>query len=121
MDYLKKYKSFLYSYYLSAGVRITIGVVLPALVLSFFDMLQIGTAISVGALCVSVTDNPGPIHHRRNGMLVCLLLLIAVATLTSLASTSVIWLGILIVIFCFIFSMIGVYGSRAISIGVAAL
>jgi uncharacterized membrane protein (TIGR01666 family) len=121
MDYLKKYKSFLYSYYLSAGVRITIGVVLPALVLSYFDMLQIGTAISVGALCVSVTDNPGPIHHRRNGMLVCLLLLIVVATLTSLASTSVIWLGILIVVFCFIFSMIGVYGSRAISIGVAAL
>lgn len=121
MDYLKKYKSFLYSYYLSAGVRITIGVVLPALVLSFFDMLQIGAAISVGALCVSVTDNPGPIHHRRNGMLVCLLLLIVVATLTSLASASVIWLGILIVVFCFIFSMIGVYGSRAISIGVAAL
>ena len=54
MDYLKKYKSFLYSYYLSAGVRITIGVVLPALALSFFDMLQIGTAISLGALCFGV-------------------------------------------------------------------
>jgi uncharacterized membrane protein (TIGR01666 family) len=121
MDYLKKYKSFLYSYYLSTGVRITIGVVLPALVLSFFDMLQIGTALSLGALCISVTDNPGPIHHRRNGMLVCVLLLIVVATLTSLAAASTIWLGVLIVVFCFVFSMIGVYGSRAISIGVAAL
>lgn len=121
MDYLKKYKSFLYSYYLSTGVRITVGIVLPALVLSFFDMLQIGTAISLGALCVSATDNPGPIHHRRNGMLFCLLLLIVVATLTSLAAFSTILLGILIVVFCFLFSMIGVYGSRAISIGVAAL
>jgi uncharacterized membrane protein (TIGR01666 family) len=84
-------------------------------------MLQVGTAISLGAMCVSATDNPGPIHHRRNGMLVCLLLLVAVSTLTSLASSFPLLLGILIVVFCFVFSMIGVYGSRTISIGVAAL
>jgi Predicted membrane protein len=121
MDYFKKYKSFLYSYYLSAGVRITIGVVMPAVILSFFNLLEVGTAMSLGALCVSATDNPGPIHHRRNGMLVCLLLLVVVSILTSLAAPFPVLLGILIVVFCFVFSMIGVYGSRAISIGVAAL
>ena len=121
MDYLKKYKSFLYSYYLSSGVRITAGVVLPALVFSYFNMLSEGVAISLGAMCVSGTDNPGPIHHRRNGMLICLLFLVVVAILTSLAAAHAVLLGILIAVFCFIFSMIGVYGSRAISIGVSAL
>jgi uncharacterized membrane protein (TIGR01666 family) len=121
MDYLKKYKSFLYSYYLSSGVRITVGVVLPALIFSYFDMLSQGVAISLGAMCVSGTDNPGPIHHRRNGMLICLLFLVAVATLTSLTAAFPVLLGILIAVFCFVFSMIGVYGSRAISIGVSAL
>src|SRR5687767_8902020 len=121
MDYLKKYKSFLYSYYLSSGVRITAGVVLPAVIFSYFDMLSQGVAISLGAMCVSGTDNPGPIHHRRNGMLICLLFLVAVAILTSLTAAFPVLLGILITVFCFIFSMIGVYGSRAISIGVSAL
>src|SRR5581483_1109624 len=121
MDYLKKYKSFLYSYYLRSGVRLTVGIVLPALLFSYFNMLSQGVAISRRAMCVSGTDNPGPIHHRRNGMVVCLLLIAVVAALTSLAASHVIWLGILIAVFCFIFSMMGVYGSRAISIGVSAL
>src|ERR1044072_3191675 len=121
MDYLKKYKSFLYSYYLSSGVRITVGVVLPALIFSCLDMLSQGVAISLGSMCVSGTDNPGPIHHRRNGMLICLLLLVVVAILTSLSAAVPVLLGILITVCCFVFSMIGVYGSRAISIGVSAL
>jgi len=121
MDYLKKYKSFLYSYYLSSGIRITAGVVLPAVILGYFNMLSEGVAISLGAMCVSGTDNPGPIHHRRNGMLICLLFLVVVAILTSLAAAYPFWLAILITIFCFVFSMIGVYGSRAISIGLSAL
>ncbi|OQP67281.1 hypothetical protein A3860_02700 [Niastella vici] len=121
MDYLKKYKSFLYSYYLSSGIRITIGVVLPALIFSYFNMLSEGVAISLGAMCVSGTDNPGPIHHRRNGMLICLLFLVVTATLTSLSASYPVLLGILITVFCFVYSMIGVYGSRAISIGVSAL
>lgn len=121
MDYLKKYKSFLYSYYLSSGVRITIGVLLPALIFSYLNMLSQGVAISLGAMCVSGTDNPGPIHHRRNGMLICLLFLVVVAILTSLSASYPVLLGILITVCCFVFSMIGVYGSRAISIGVSAL
>ena len=121
MDYLKKYKSFLYSYYLSSGVRITAGVVLPALIFSYFDMLSQGVAVSLGAMCVSGTDNPGPIHHRRNGMLICLLFLIIVASLTSLTAAYPVLLGILITAFCFVLSMIGVYGARAIAIGVNTL
>lgn len=121
MDYIKEYKSFVNSYYLTEGLRITSGVVLPAVVLSYFNLLSVGVVVSLGALCVSMTDNPGPIHHRRNGMTVCLGIIFLVALLTGYAASHEIWLGVLITIFCFIFSMLGVYGSRANSIGVAAL
>lgn len=121
MDYLKKYKSFLYSHYFGEGVRITIGVLLPALVLNYFNLLAIGVLLSLGALCVSVTDNPGPIHHRRNGMLVCTGLIFVVSLLTGFIAPFAVLLGVFIIVCCFLFSMLGVYGVRANSIGVAAL
>ncbi|MES1214857.1 MAG: FUSC family membrane protein [Bacteroidota bacterium] len=121
MDYLKEYRRFITSHYVSDGVRITFGIALPAIILGYFDLLSTGIALSLGAMCVSTTDIPGPIHHRRNGMMVCLLAITIVELLTGLASSHLWWMGILIVVFCFVFCMIGVYGARAISIGVSAL
>ncbi|MBS1656087.1 MAG: FUSC family protein, partial [Bacteroidetes bacterium] len=121
MDYLKEYRRFITSHYLSDGIRITIGIALPAIVLGFFGELQTGIAVALGAMCVSSTDIPGPIHHRKNGMLACLFSIIAVAGLTGLSSGSPTALGITITVFCFVFCMIGVFGARAISVGVAAL
>ncbi|MEJ0057707.1 MAG: hypothetical protein WDN75_19910 [Bacteroidota bacterium] len=42
---------------------------LPTLVLEYFGMLVAGMPFLWGALFVSITDAPGPIHHRRNGLL----------------------------------------------------
>ncbi len=121
MDYLKEYRSIINSHYLSQGVRITIGVILPAIVLSYFNNLPAGIVVSLGAMSVSITDNPGPIHHRRNGMIACSLIIFAIALLTGFASPFPVILGILIFVCCFIFSMIGVYGSRATAVGASAL
>ena len=121
MDYLKQYKSFVNSYYLSEGVRITIGVTLPAIILSYLNNLSAGIIISLGALCASMPDNAGPVHHRRNAMLVCDGIVFFAALITGFASANTIVLGITIAIFCFMFAMMGVYGSRATSIGLAAL
>ncbi|MES2371718.1 MAG: FUSC family membrane protein [Bacteroidota bacterium] len=121
MDYLKQYRSFISSHYVGEGVRITVGVLVPVLILGYFDLLSIGLAMGLGALCVSITDNPGPIHHRRNGLLVCALLIFVVAIVVSLVQ-QVHWLFmVLLPVCCFAFSMIGVYGARATSIGIAAL
>lgn len=121
MDYLKQYRSFISSHYVGEGVRITTGVLVPVLLLGYFDLLAIGLAMGLGALCVSITDNPGPIHHRRNGLLVCALIIFCVAIIVSLVQ-QVHWLFMLVLpIACFVFSMIGVYGTRATSIGIAAL
>jgi uncharacterized membrane protein (TIGR01666 family) len=121
MDYLKEYKSFISSHYLSDGVRITFGIAVPSIVLSYFNNISAGIIVSVGAMCVSIADSPGPIHHRRNGMNICNLIVFIISLIIGLAAHIPVLLGALIFIFCFTFSMIGVYGSRATSIGISAL
>ena len=121
MDYIKEYKSFISSHYLSDGVRITAGIVLPALILNYFNLLSVGVVVSLGAMSVSITDTPGPIQHRKNGMLACIIINTLMAIFTGLAAPYHLLLGILILLACFLFSMIAVYGTRANSVGVSAL
>jgi uncharacterized membrane protein (TIGR01666 family) len=121
MDYLKEYKSFVNSHYLSEGVRITVGIVLPAVVLNYFQLLSVGVVVALGAMCVSITDNPGPVHHRKNGMIACILINTIMAAVAGFAAPFPVLLGILMVLACFVFSMIAVYGSRVNSIGLSAL
>jgi uncharacterized membrane protein (TIGR01666 family) len=121
MDYLKQYRSFISSHYVSEGLRITTAILVPVLLFAYFDLLAIGLTIGLGALCVSITDNPGPIHHRRNGLLVCNLLIFVVALITGMVEPFH-WLFMIVLpVCCFVFSMIGVYGARATSIGMAGL
>ena len=121
MDYIKEYKSFINSHYLSDGVRITAGIVLPAMLLNHFHLLAAGVVVSLGAMSVSITDTPGPIHHRKNGMLACIVINTLMSLLTGLAAPYPLLLGALILVSCFSFSMIAVFGTRANSIGVSAL
>ncbi|MEO6648798.1 MAG: FUSC family membrane protein [Chitinophagaceae bacterium] len=106
---------------MSEGIRMTSGILLPALVMGQFDLLAVGLVLSVGALCVSGTDNAGPIHHRRTGMIVCIAALLLVSLAVGFTSHSTLLLGIILFVFCFFFSMLGVFGTRASSIGLAAL
>ncbi len=121
MDYIKSYKSFVNSHYLSQGIRMTAGILVPALVMSLFDLLAVGLVLSVGAMCVSTTDSAGPIRHRRTGMLVGNLAVFVVSLAVGFTTHSPLLLGIVLVVFCFLFSMLGVFGARASSIGLAAL
>ncbi len=121
MDYIKEYKSFINSHYLSDGIRITAGIVLPAVILQQFNLLAAGVVVSLGAMSVSITDTPGPIQHRKNGMFACIIINTAMALLTALTAPYTVLMGAFITLACFAFSMIAVYGSRANSIGVSAL
>ena len=121
MDYIKEYRRFIYSHYLADGVRITIGVLLPSLIAGYYGQLQTGIFLSLGALSASITDNPGPIHHRRNGLFACCGIIFIVALLVGFSLQEKWIFMILLPILCFFFSMIGVYGARVTSIGIAAL
>jgi uncharacterized membrane protein (TIGR01666 family) len=121
MDYRTQYRSFINSYYLSEGLRITLGLTLPTIIGTLLNHENIGITMSIGAVCVTIVDNAGPVHHRKNAMLVCNLVIFIASLLTGFVIGSPLATGLLIAVFCFIFSMIGVYGARAGSIGLAGL
>ncbi len=121
MNQSREIKTFIFSQYFSDGLRITFGVLLPSLVFYNLGLLSVGLTISLGALCISIADNPGPVVHKRNGMLFCNLFVFFTAVLTSLINWSPILIGLEILILCFAFSMFSVYGNRASSVGTAAL
>jgi len=114
-------KQFLLSQYFYDGLKITFGVVSPALLLNFFGMPETGITISLGALYVSITDNPGPVHHKRNALLAANLLIFLVALLIGFTNHSSWLLALEIPLLCFLLSMFTVYGARASSVGIAGL
>jgi len=117
----KEVKGFFFSQYFSDGLRMSLGILIPALTLLQFDRFEQGIALSLGAVCVCVTDSPGPILHKRNAMAIGNLCMFIVALTTGFARFNVYTLGIEIVVFSFLFSMFTVYGNRAASVGTAAL
>ena len=121
MERSQQIKYFLFSQYLSDGIRITAEIIIPAVVFSYLGNLEVGLALSLGALCVSISDTPGPIVHKTNGMLVCNVFIFISAFLTGILNANPFSLGILILSASFIFTMFSVYGSRATSVGFAAL
>jgi len=117
----REIKSFFFSQYFSDGLRMSLGILLPSLVLLQFNKFDLGIALSLGALCICVIDNPGPVSHKRNGMAVGNICLFIVAVTTGFARLNVFTLGLEVTAFSFLFSMFTVYGNRAASVGTASL
>lgn len=118
---IRNIQDFLLSTYFADGLRITIGVLLPSLILAQFGLLTYGMTLSLGALCVSVVDSPGPMLHRRNAMFVTTALIFVFSIITGLTNKSHYFIGFLLAISSFIFSMFYIYGVRAASVGTAVL
>lgn len=112
---------FLFSQYLADGIRITLEIILPTVIFSQFGKIDLGLMMSTGALCVSMTDGPGPVEHKRNGMLYCILFIFLMTLFTGLINTNVFLLGLLILMSSFFFTMFSVFGNRAASLGTAVL
>lgn len=115
------FKNFIFTQYFSDGIKITIGVLLPSLIFFQYDNLLVGLPISLGALCVSIADNPGPLLHKRNAMILTVLFIGINTIITGLLSANPYFLGIEILLLSFFFSMFHIYGDRAAGVGTAAL
>ncbi|RZK80957.1 MAG: FUSC family protein [Pedobacter sp.] len=118
---IRSIQDFLLSTYFADGLRITLGVLCPTLILAQFGMLQYGMTLSLGALCASVVDSPGPIVHRRNAMLITSALITVISVIIGLTNSNIYFIAVVLVFFSFGFSMFFVYGLRAASIGTASL
>lgn len=121
MDYKLELKKFISSQYLYAGLRITAGFIIPAVLLYRYGMLQSMIGIPLGALFVSLTDNPGPIGNRRNGMLVAIGFIFLSVVVAGYSRVSPFMTGVEIIVFGIFYSLIAVYGNRANTIGLMAL
>jgi len=118
---IRNIQDFLLSTYFADGLRITIGVLCPSLIMAQFGMLQYGMTLSLGALCISVVDSPGPIVHRRNAMVITTVLLFIISIVVGLTNLNIYVTGTLLVVCSFFFSMFFLYGNRAASVGTSVL
>ena len=114
-------KKYLTSHQTSLAVRVTFSVVLPPILFFYLHDMHVGAAMSIGALCTSLTDTPGPPHHRRNGFYASIALNCLIALLVGFTNTWHLVLGVEIVLFSFLLAFIAVYGNRAGSVGILAL
>jgi len=117
----REIKSFFYSQYFSDGFRMSLGILLPSLILMQFHHFDLGLTLSLGALCICTIDSPGPLSHKRNSMAIGNAFLFVVAVVTGFARLNVFTLGFEVAFFSFLFSMFIVYGNRAASVGTSAL
>ena len=121
MDYASELKKYLTSHQTSLAIRVTFSVVVPPVVFYNLHAMAIGAALSIGALCTSLTDTPGPPHHRRNGFYASIALNCITAILVGFTNTWHYLLGLEIVALSFLFSFISIFGNRAGSVGTMAL
>ena len=117
----RRLQYFFFGQNFSDGLRTTLAILLPTLVLAQLGHFAEGLTISTGAVCVSVTDLPGPAGHRRNGMLAAVGLVFVTALLTSAAATNLWLLGLAVGGLSFGLTMLLVWGVRAGAVGTAAL
>ncbi|HWJ02642.1 MAG TPA: FUSC family membrane protein, partial [Verrucomicrobiae bacterium] len=118
---VRNIRKFFNSQHFADGLRITLAILAPALIASYFGHLQWGFILALGAMCVALTDAPGPITHRENGMKACIATLFIVVIITLLIQHNVYLLALEVLLFSFFFSMFSIYGSRVGGIGNAAI
>ena len=118
---VKEARYFFYSQAFADGLRATFAILLPSLIGSYLGYFEEGLSISLGAMCVSLTDAPGPIIHKRNGMLFCIGFIFLVCIVTGFARLTDITMAVEILLVTFFFSMFNVYGNRAAAVGNASI
>ncbi len=121
MDYIRAYRKFIYGYNFGHGLQTAFCIILPSLLGFYLDRFTFGILISLGALCVSGIDIPGPPRHRRNALLLGAACVLVSALAMSFYFVNE-WLGDLVLIgLVFALSMTAVYGNRVTNIGLAGI
>lgn len=117
----REVQHFVYSQHFSNGLRVTFGTLLPALLGFYLDNLSMGVIVSLGALYTSFADTPGPVTHRRNAMFATIILVFLTALITKFVNPYPYLVTIELLVFCFFFGMLAVFGPRASAVGTAGM
>ncbi|GAA4431292.1 FUSC family protein [Ravibacter arvi] len=117
MYYIDGFSKFVYSQNLASGVRLTLATLIPCLIFQHYGVLDTMMPFALGTLLIGVTDNPGP-HNRRRNTLLATIFFSFLSSFVTIWIQSYTWLiYIAMAVFGIFYSMIGVYGNRANSVG----
>ncbi|UOD50999.1 FUSC family protein [Orrella daihaiensis] len=119
---LSSIQRFVYSHHFVSGVRRGAGILLVfALGLLLPGAASQALIAALGAACVALIDQPGPLTLRVREMFGGLVLGTLAVSLTGITSHHPLWLLIAVVGQTFFFSMFAVYGKRGAIIGLSCL
>lgn len=121
MEATDKIRNFLSSQNLYTGIRMTVSTLIPSIILYHYDLIGIFIAFPLGTMFTGLTDNPGPVRHRINGLVASMLVNFTIIIVAGNLHANP-WLVIpAIIFFGMLLSLIAVYGSRVSSVGLVAL
>ena len=116
-----KIKNAFYSEYFVDAIRTTLTVALPVTLFFILGLREPAIGTGLGALLISLSDSPGDIREKASGLTIGSVVLATVTLITTAALYSAAALATLILVGCFGFSYVSVYGKRALNTGSIAL
>jgi uncharacterized membrane protein (TIGR01666 family) len=118
---IERVRRFTDNHNFTKAVIVTIAAVLPVLILSRFDMFQMGFTIAIGVFLAYPADIPSNLKHRAKGLVVASLIVAGCNLLVNVLHPFP-WLFYPIITLLFFFlSMISVYGQRATMVSFSGL
>ncbi|MGC4128441.1 MAG: FUSC family membrane protein [Bergeyella sp.] len=121
MNYTSELRKFISSQYIYSGVRITLAIVVPSLILAHFGLLKEYFLFPLGTSFIGLTDQPGPFIRRRNSLIAAVISFFLVAAVSGLIKDVPALVFPVIILFGMFFTMIGVYGQRLAAVGSLSL
>ncbi|WP_028298904.1 FUSC family protein [Olivibacter sitiensis] len=121
MNRSKEIHSFFNGQPFSEGIKITCGILIPALIFSFMGDVRTGITLSMGAMWTSIPDSAGPVRDRRIAMLILVPMIFVISLLTKTIHHWPWTVAIMLALLCFSMCMIAVYGARAAAFGTASI
>ncbi|MBC9797879.1 FUSC family protein [Sinomicrobium weinanense] len=103
------------------AVKVAIAAATPVILFSYLDLFSIGFTIALGALFTFISDIPGNLRHRINGMLASNLIATGSTVIVSLATVNHWIFYPVLILLVFFLSMIAVYGHRATLVSFSGL
>lgn len=117
MNYTSELKKFITGQYIYSGIRISLAVVIPCIILAQLGLLKEFFLFPLGTVFLALTDMPGPFHRRRNALLFGVFCYFIVALVAGLLKDYPLFIFIELVTLGVFFTMLGVYGQRLAALG----
>ena len=91
------------------GLKITIAVLIPVLMFTFFGQLHHGVTLGIGSIIASTPDLVGPYRERRQSLFINVIVIFAMSMLTRILPFSDFFLGLFMAFFSFAACMLAVF------------